>query len=75
MTSDNIDIVEYLRRNAVFNHRDTYIAAANEIDTLRAENKRFRDEIKRLRKELEESERLLDEYQREAADRTRWEEQ
>lgn len=30
-------------------------------------------EIDRLRKELEESERLLDEYQREAADRTRWE--
>lgn len=31
------------------------------------------DEIERLRKELEESESLLDEYQREAADRTRWE--
>ena len=31
------------------------------------------DEIERLRKELAESERLLDEYQREAADRTRWE--
>lgn len=31
------------------------------------------DEIERLRKELEESERLLDEYQREDADRTRWE--
>lgn len=43
MTSDNIDIVEYLRRNAVFNHRDTYIAAANEIERLRAE----RDEARR----------------------------
>lgn len=32
------------------------------------------DEIDRLRKELEESESLLDEYQRDAADRTRWEE-
>jgi len=31
------------------------------------------DEIERLRNELEESEKLLDEYQREAADRTRWE--
>ena len=31
------------------------------------------NEIELLRKELEESERLLDEYQREAADRTRWE--
>lgn len=31
------------------------------------------DEIERLRTELEESERLLDEYQRESADRTRWE--
>ena len=31
------------------------------------------DEIERLRKELAESKRLLDEYQREAADRTRWE--
>ena len=30
-------------------------------------------EIERLRKELEESESLLDEYQRDAADRTRWE--
>lgn len=43
MTSDNIDIVEYLRRNAVFNYRDTYIAAANEIERLRAE----RDEVRR----------------------------
>lgn len=66
MTSNNIDIVEYLRRNAVFNHRDTYIAAANEIERLRAE----RDEARR---ELKESEKLLDEYQRESADRTRWE--
>ena len=30
-------------------------------------------EIERLLKELEESESLLDEYQRESADRTRWE--
>ena len=37
MTSNNIDIVEYLRRNAVFNHRGTYIAAANEIERLRKE--------------------------------------
>lgn len=29
------DIVEYLRRNAVFNYKDTYIAAADEIERLR----------------------------------------
>jgi hypothetical protein len=31
------------------------------------------DEIERLRKELQEAEKLVDEYQRENADRTRWE--
>ena len=41
---DNTDIVEYLRRNAAFNYKDTYIAAA--------------DEIERLRKELNEARRL-----------------
>jgi hypothetical protein len=35
--TDNIDIVEYLRRNAAFNYRDTYIAAADEIERLRKE--------------------------------------
>jgi len=33
------------------------------------------DEIERLRKQLQESEKLVDEYQRENADRTRWENQ
>lgn len=33
------------------------------------------DEIERLKKELQESEKLVDEYQRENADRTRWENQ
>lgn len=36
-------------------------------------NREAADEIERLRKEVEESERLIDEYQRESADRTRWE--
>jgi len=31
------------------------------------------DEIERLRQQLEDCEKLLDEYQRETADRTRWE--
>ena len=35
--TDNIDIIEYLRRNAAFNYRDTYIAAADEIERLRKE--------------------------------------
>ena len=34
---DNTDIVEYLRRNAAFNYKDTYIAAADEIERLRNE--------------------------------------
>ena len=34
---DHTDIVEYLRRNAVFNYKDTYIAAADEIERLRKE--------------------------------------
>ena len=33
--NDTSDIVEYLRRNAVFNYKDTYIAAADEIERLR----------------------------------------
>ena len=37
------DIVERLRKNAVFNYRDTYIEAADEIERLRAE----RDEARR----------------------------
>jgi hypothetical protein len=41
---DNTDIVEYLRRNAVFNYRDTYIAAADEIERLRKE----RDEARQI---------------------------
>ena len=55
---DHTDIVEYLRRNAAFNYKDTYIAAA--------------DEIERLRKELCECENLLDEYRRVEMDRDRW---
>ena len=31
------DIVERLRKNAVFNYRDTYIEAADEIERLRKE--------------------------------------
>jgi len=41
---DNTDIVEYLRRNAAFNYKDTYIAAADEIERLRNE----RDEARRM---------------------------
>ncbi len=40
---------------------------------LEGQDKIFLEMNERLRKELAESERLLDEYQREAADRTRWE--
>lgn len=40
---------------------------------LEGQDKIFLEINERLRKELEESEKLLDEYQREAADRTRWE--
>ena len=39
------DIVEYLRRNAVFNYKDTYIAAADEIERLRAERDEARREV------------------------------
>ena len=35
--SDPTDIVEYLRKNAVFNYRDTYLKAADEIERLRKE--------------------------------------
>lgn len=55
------DIVTRLR--AVF-HNDRSVELMN---------REAADEIERLRNELAESERLLDEYQREAADRTRWE--
>lgn len=44
MTDEPTDIVEYLRRNAVFNYKDTYIAAADEIERLR--NKR--DQLVRI---------------------------
>ena len=43
--SDPTDIVERLRKNAVFNYRDTYIEAANEIERLRKE----RDEARKDR--------------------------
>jgi len=41
MTND--DIVERLRKNAVFNYRDTYIEAADEIE-------RLRDELDKVRR-------------------------
>ena len=43
MSDESTDMVEYLRRNAVFNYKDTYLAAADEIERLRAE----RDEARR----------------------------
>ena len=43
--SNPTDIVEYLRRNAAFNYRDTYIAAADEIERLRKERDEARREI------------------------------
>ena len=64
--TDNIDIVAQLREGGFITH----------IGGLPRESKLLHeaaDEIERLRKELEESEKLLDEYQREAVDRTRWE--
>lgn len=59
--TDNTDIV--IRLRAVL-HNDRSVELMN---------REAANEIERLRNELEESERLLDEYQREAADRTRWE--
>ena len=43
--SDPTDIVEYLRKNAVFNYRDTYLKAADEIEQLRKERDEARREI------------------------------
>ena len=43
--SNPTDIVEYLRRNAAFNYRDTYIAAADEIERLRKERDEARREV------------------------------
>jgi hypothetical protein len=65
MKSDN-DIVKRLRALAAALAQGEWVALTTTCSTAA-------DEIERLRKELEESERLLDEYQREAADRTRWE--
>ena len=48
--SDPTDIVEYLRKNAVFNYRDTYLKAADEIERLRKE----RDDLNRRVEELED---------------------
>lgn len=59
--TDNTDIV--IRLRAVL-HNDRSVELMNQEAA---------NEIEQLRKELTESERLLDEYQREAADRTRWE--
>ena len=42
---DHTDIVEYLRRNAAFNYKDTYLAAADEIERLRAERDEARREV------------------------------
>ena len=47
--SDPTDIVEYLRKNAVFNYRDTYLKAADEIERLRKEC----DDLNRRVEELE----------------------
>jgi len=44
-TDEDIDIVEYLRRNAAFNYKDTYIAAADEIERLRKERDEARREV------------------------------
>ena len=48
MSNEPTDIVEYLRRNAVFNYKDTYIAAADEIERLRVERDNLRLEIDRM---------------------------
>jgi hypothetical protein len=38
----DLDIVEYLRKNAVFNYKDTYLKAADEIERLRAELAKYK---------------------------------
>ena len=43
--SDPTDIVEYLRKNAVFNYKDTYLKAADEIERLRKERDEARREV------------------------------
>lgn len=69
--SDSNDIVTDLRqRHANVTGIDTRITTPIVGPTIFSQ---AADEIERLRKELEESNSLLDEYQREAADRTRWE--
>lgn len=77
MTSDK-DIVIRLR---VLNHHAKKLAENESLHQLhreaftRCEDLTWQaaNEIERLRKELEESNSLLDEYQRESADKTRWE--
>ena len=49
---DNTDIVEYLRRNAAFNYKDTYIAAADEIERLRKERDEAIALIENIAKEV-----------------------
>ena len=52
--TDRIDIVERLRKNAVFNYRDTYIEAADEIERLR----QLLGNTEQLRKERDEARRM-----------------
>ena len=49
---DHTDIVEYLRRNAAFNYKDTYIAAADEIERLRKERDEAMVLVENIAKEV-----------------------
>lgn len=73
---DNTDIVERLRSMYYELSRrqaSTPFGERSELDGIPTLLYEAANEIERLREELRECERLLDEYQREAADRTRWE--
>lgn len=72
LTREAADEIERLRKRLLA-EENAYDIERRQNEHLQTDRNNLALEAERLRKELEESESLLDEYQREAADRTRWE--
>ena len=64
----SVQILEATRGLSSTNLEGTHL-----IECLRSQLKDVTEEMERLRNELQECEKLVDEYQRENADRIRWE--
>lgn len=74
MNREAADEIERLRRRLLADE-NAYDIERRQNEHLQTDRNNLALEVERLRKELQEAEKLVDEYQRENADRTRWENQ